>query len=326
VADVGNLADLKDGIGVLAGFGVELPGLVFGKLGPDPPVEGRAWVVRVISILSGVGAALFWWYGRTQFDTARLLQITLVITGCCGAALCVYFTAYTTLSLRCPNDDTLYLAGLRLKANARRVLAGERGLQPPYGPLPATPASIGDYFCNGGKRGDLLWQGWSRTASGLLLCFLYASLLGSGALCLTAATMVLLRPPLTVETSGGTTQLEMPADVLFAFDKAELGPDAAPVLQRAASILQARKVVAATIAGHSDGLGDASYNKKPSERRAASIYQWLVKRDGLNDVRFTVLGFGATQPRAPNVKADGTDDPEGRAKNRRVEIRFKAND
>ena len=46
----------------------------------------------------------------------------------------------------------------------------------------------------------------------------------------------------------------------------------------------------------------------------------LVEKDGLKDIRFVTSGYGAKQPVAPNTKADGSDDPEGRAKNRRVEL------
>ena len=53
---------------------------------------------------------------------------------------------------------------------------------------------------------------------------------------------------------------------------------------------------------------------------AESIRDWLVKKGGLSGVSFTTKGFGETQPVAPNANADGSDNPEGRQKNRRVTI------
>jgi outer membrane protein OmpA-like peptidoglycan-associated protein len=67
------------------------------------------------------------------------------------------------------------------------------------------------------------------------------------------------------------------------------------------------------------GGGDA-YNQKLSERRAASVKQWLTEKEGLDTVKLSTQGFGAKRPVAPNIKPDGSDDPEGRQKNRRVEI------
>jgi outer membrane protein OmpA-like peptidoglycan-associated protein len=52
------------------------------------------------------------------------------------------------------------------------------------------------------------------------------------------------------------------------------------------------------------------------------VQKWLVEREGLRGMRFQTKGFGAERPVAPNAKPDGSDDPEGRQKNRRVEIVF----
>jgi outer membrane protein OmpA-like peptidoglycan-associated protein len=73
------------------------------------------------------------------------------------------------------------------------------------------------------------------------------------------------------------------------------------------------------IEGHTDSVGNDAYNQKLSERRAASVRQWFV-RNGLGGVKFSSQGFGETKPVASNTRPDGSDDPEGRRKNRRVEI------
>jgi outer membrane protein OmpA-like peptidoglycan-associated protein len=53
------------------------------------------------------------------------------------------------------------------------------------------------------------------------------------------------------------------------------------------------------------------------------VKDWLITRGGVERARLTSKGFGMTRPVAPNSKPDGSDDPEGRRKNRRVEIRVK---
>ncbi len=65
-----------------------------------------------------------------------------------------------------------------------------------------------------------------------------------------------------------------------------------------------------------------AYNKKLSLARAESVKAWLVDKQGLADSSFGMKGLGAADPIAPNVNADGSDDPKGRQLNRRVEIIF----
>ena len=75
-----------------------------------------------------------------------------------------------------------------------------------------------------------------------------------------------------------------------------------------------------TIDGHTDGKGTDAYNNALSERRAAAVKTWLTAnaQDGARR-RDPRLGESRS-PVAHNTKPDGSDDPEGRAKNRRVQI------
>ncbi|HEY7443253.1 MAG TPA: OmpA family protein, partial [Vicinamibacterales bacterium] len=57
-----------------------------------------------------------------------------------------------------------------------------------------------------------------------------------------------------------------------------------------------------------------------SVRRADAVRQWLVEKEGLKGAKITTQGFAAKNPVAPNTKPDGSDNPEGRQRNRRVEI------
>jgi photosystem I P700 chlorophyll a apoprotein A2 len=114
--------------------------------------------------------------------------------------------------------------------------------------------------------------------------------------------------------------IELSADVLFDFDKADLRPEAAGELGKVAQVLTAHPGAPVTIEGHTDAKGNDAYNQGLSERRAASVKAWLVANGGAAADAITTRGRGETEPVAPNAKPDGSDDPEGRQKNRRVEI------
>lgn len=103
-------------------------------------------------------------------------------------------------------------------------------------------------------------------------------------------------------------------DVNFDFDKATLTPTAKGILDNVAGALQSRPDIKVEIDGHTDGKGSVPYNQKLSERRAASVVQYLVGK-GVDSSRMTSKGFGKSMPVADN-KTD-----EGRALNRRVELK-----
>jgi outer membrane protein OmpA-like peptidoglycan-associated protein len=118
--------------------------------------------------------------------------------------------------------------------------------------------------------------------------------------------------------------VRLPAEVLFDFDKDQLRPGAAATLitflgSRPTGQDPGRRV---QVRGHTDSKGSALYNRGLSERRARTVAN-LLERQYPNLVgRVDPLGFGATQPVAPNSNPDGSDNPSGRAANRRVEIEF----
>lgn len=115
-------------------------------------------------------------------------------------------------------------------------------------------------------------------------------------------------------------RLEIPADVLFDFDSAALRPDAAATLVKISDVLKGCGTSPVTIEGHTDSKGSDTYNQKLSERRAASVKNWLSTEGGVAAGRLAAHGIGESRPAAPNTKPDGSDDPENRQKNRRVEI------
>jgi outer membrane protein OmpA-like peptidoglycan-associated protein len=125
---------------------------------------------------------------------------------------------------------------------------------------------------------------------------------------------------LQVQETATEVHIDLPADVLFDFDKADILPRAQKALHQAATIIRDRAKGTVRIEGHTDSKGSATYNQKLSERRAVAVKDWLVNKEGLRAVTFVTQGFGATRPKVPNTKPDGSDDPQGRQQNRRVEI------
>jgi len=129
-------------------------------------------------------------------------------------------------------------------------------------------------------------------------------------------------PGSKVDVTPQETRIELPADILFDFDKADIRPSAADALKKVAALLRERAKGPVHIEGHTDAKGGATYNQNLSERRAESVRKWLVEREGLASFEFAIEGLGATRPKVPNTKPDGSDDPDGRQTNRRVEIVF----
>ncbi|MFD2764637.1 OmpA family protein [Micromonospora eburnea] len=121
--------------------------------------------------------------------------------------------------------------------------------------------------------------------------------------------------------SPSRVELTLAADVLFAFGKAELTPAARGRLAGIAEQLRAEARGDVRIEGHTDSVGDEQSNLALSRRRAEAVRTELARLLGTAPVSFQVQGFGEARPVAPN-QVDGRDNPEGRARNRRVEIRF----
>ena len=127
-------------------------------------------------------------------------------------------------------------------------------------------------------------------------------------------------PPVTslkpVESCGTVITLE--DSILFDFGKSDIRPDAAQTLSTLATVLNNAKVPTAHIYGHTDSVSDEAFNQKLSEDRANAVMNDLSK----NGVTATLdaTGYGETKPIAPNENPDGSDNPAGRALNRRVEI------
>ncbi len=111
--------------------------------------------------------------------------------------------------------------------------------------------------------------------------------------------------------------IDLPADVLFDFDQAQLRPDAAPSIARAAELIRSYPRAPVTVVGHTDGRGTDAYNDALSLRRAEAVARELHQQTAR---QAATRGMGKRQPVAPNARPDGRDDPQGRQLNRRVQI------
>jgi len=118
---------------------------------------------------------------------------------------------------------------------------------------------------------------------------------------------------LGAEETALVVRVELPADVLFDFDKADIRADAATALAQLATIIAAYPNGRVELFGHTDSKGDDAYNQRLSERRAQAVSSWLSDKHGVDPARMTTRGLGESKPVADNA----TD--EGRQKNRRVE-------
>ena len=102
--------------------------------------------------------------------------------------------------------------------------------------------------------------------------------------------------------------------VTFEFDSAKLTAQAENRLNNVVAALDASPEVDFRIDGHTDSTGPAAYNQGLSERRAASVQDYLINHGIASDRITAVAGHGESEPVASN------ETKEGRAKNRRVEL------
>lgn len=122
------------------------------------------------------------------------------------------------------------------------------------------------------------------------------------------------------DPSGFGFTIGLSGDYLFAFDEFALTDDARDVLSKVMALYDEYEGTDIVIEGHTDAKGSDDYNQTLSEQRADVVYQWFVE-NGVDDNLITAQGFGETQPIAEN-EIDGQDNPEGRALNRRLDIRM----
>jgi outer membrane protein OmpA-like peptidoglycan-associated protein len=122
-----------------------------------------------------------------------------------------------------------------------------------------------------------------------------------------------------VERVGEGIKITFDSGILFDVDKATLKPEAKANLDKLAVILNKYPDTNILVEGHTDATGSEEHNLELSRARAQSVENYVASL-GVNPSRFTVMGYGESQPIATN------DTPEGRQQNRRVELAIMAND
>jgi WD40 repeat protein len=107
--------------------------------------------------------------------------------------------------------------------------------------------------------------------------------------------------------------------IYFDFDKYDIRDESVVELNKLLVFLQKNENLIVEISGHTDSRGSDDYNMKLSRNRAKSVVAWLKKRK-IESKRMIAKGYGETQHIAPNENPDGTDNPDGRQMNRRIEL------
>jgi outer membrane protein OmpA-like peptidoglycan-associated protein len=120
---------------------------------------------------------------------------------------------------------------------------------------------------------------------------------------------------INVIREGDNLVLDMPSEITFGVDSANIDPSFRNTLDQLASTLTQYEKTYVDVLGHTDSTGSDAYNQALSERRAYAVADYLSSR-GVQSARLAARGYGESQPKASNL------DTAGRSANRRVEIRL----
>jgi outer membrane protein OmpA-like peptidoglycan-associated protein len=122
-----------------------------------------------------------------------------------------------------------------------------------------------------------------------------------------------------VERIGEGIKITFDSGILFEVNKATLQPKSKEEIGKLAEILNKYSDTNVLLEGHTDATGSDEYNLELSEKRAKSVANYLSVLK-VDPTRFTIMGYGESQPVATN------ETPEGRTLNRRVEVAVYANE
>ena len=171
----------------------------------------------------------------------------------------------------------------------------------------AAGAIAGALFTGGSRKGILIGAGIGALAGGAVGNYmdrqeakLRAQLQNTG---------------VSVTRVGDSIILNMPGNITFATDSSNISADFYRVLGSVALVINEFEKTYVDVIGHTDSTGRAEYNQQLSVARAGSVARYLESQKVLPQ-RINTQGMGQNAPIASN------DTPEGRALNRRVEIRL----
>ena len=109
-------------------------------------------------------------------------------------------------------------------------------------------------------------------------------------------------------------------NIYYDFNSAEIVTQAAEELDKLVEILEDNPQIRIELSSHTDSVGSNPYNLELSQRRAESAVTYIIDK-GIESSRIVSRGYGESRPIARNTNPDGTDNPEGRARNRRTEFK-----
>ncbi|MCU4298563.1 OmpA family protein [Brevibacterium permense] len=127
-----------------------------------------------------------------------------------------------------------------------------------------------------------------------------------------------VEPLVTNKKDGDDAVITLASDILFDFNSAKISADAQEAIAK--TVEKVPDGTEITVSGYTDSVGDDKANKKLSKKRAQAVAD--VIKDERDDLDLRVKGFGEADPVAKNTTKKGDDYPQGRAKNRRVEISY----
>ena len=110
-------------------------------------------------------------------------------------------------------------------------------------------------------------------------------------------------------------------NIYFDLDKADIRSDAAVELDKLVDLLTDNPEIKIEMSSHTDSIASNSYNIQLSQRRAESTVSYLIQK-GIAPDRLVAKGYGEENPIARNTNRDGSDNPEGRQRNRRTEFKI----
>lgn len=126
----------------------------------------------------------------------------------------------------------------------------------------------------------------------------------------------------TVQLRKWTPEEIVIPNIYYAFDDARLSAEAGYSLDTSiVKLMLQNPQLQVEIGSHTDDKGSDTYNLKLSQKRAESVVRYLISK-GIESNRLAARGFGKTHQIAPNCQPDGTDNPNGRAQNRRTTFRI----
>jgi outer membrane protein OmpA-like peptidoglycan-associated protein/Tol biopolymer transport system component len=110
-------------------------------------------------------------------------------------------------------------------------------------------------------------------------------------------------------------------NIYFGYDSANIRPESGRELDKLVDVLNDNPEIKIEMSSHTDSIGSVEYNINLSQRRAAATVNYLIKK-GIAAERLVAKGYGESKPIARNTNPDGSDNPDGRQRNRRTEFKI----